>query len=210
MTTGPHHPRTARTSPPDAPTAADGAKQPPELPDAWDTTRHNAARLTLHPDWHSTGHPEPFRFEATAIGPNLITTGLYHHYDICGCTAAVLPHNGIIDHHLPPGDTVFTPRGPWTVTGKFDQYEHPNPHYEQWGDHPQHATLADAQRAARALHLKLCAPYQRSAGRCAVCNDPAIDHATDTPRWCDATTFYFSPHDNGPATESWGAAMNRA
>ncbi|MGW3390519.1 hypothetical protein [Streptomyces cinereoruber] len=42
-----------------------------------------------------------------------------------------------------------------------------------------------------------------------MCNDPAIDHATDTPRWCDATTFYFSAHGNGPATESWGAAMNR-
>ncbi|MEV6676397.1 hypothetical protein AB0N09_05935 [Streptomyces erythrochromogenes] len=192
------------------PKSPDNSDISPELPDAWDIAQQTAARLRLHPDWQMWGHPEPFRFEATALGPAPIVVGLHHRYEICGCTASVLPRNGVIDGPFPLNDTVFSPRGPWTVAGKFDQYEHPNHDYEQWGEGAEYDTLADAQRAARALHLEVCTHYQRSAGRCAVCNDPAIDHVTDESRWCTTTSFYFSADGNGPATEGWGAAVNRA
>ncbi|WP_327411362.1 hypothetical protein OG458_42250 (plasmid) [Streptomyces sp. NBC_01281] len=159
-------------------------------------------QLVLHPDWYASGHPETFRFEATVLGPDLTIAGVHHRFDLCGCTAHVYPANSIVDGTSPA--TVFTPRGPWTVAGQFDLYEHPNSQYEQWGENDEYSTLAEAETAARDLHLRVCSQYQRAAGTCATCGDPAAAHATDEPRWC--SHFYFGDSCNA---EIRGPAHNR-
>ncbi|MFF8431018.1 hypothetical protein ACF07Y_38975 [Streptomyces sp. NPDC016566] len=158
-------------------------------------------QLVLHPDWYASGHPETFRFEATVLGPDMTIAGLHHRFELCGCTASVYPANSIIDGPVADTRTAFTPQGPWTVAGQFDLYEHPNPEYEQWGEDEEYATLADAETAARDLHVRVCSHYQRAAGKCVTCGDSAADHATDDPRWC--AHFYFGTGHNaemrGPA-----------
>ncbi|MGW3390525.1 hypothetical protein [Streptomyces cinereoruber] len=163
-------------------------------------TSATGTQLVLDRDWYASGHPETFRFEAIDLGPDLTIAGLHYRFELCGCTASVYPANSIVDGPV-TSRTVFTPQGPWTVAGQFDLYEHPNPHYEQWDDDENYATLADAETAARHLHLQVCSAYQRAAGTCATCGDSAADHATDDDRWC--THFYFGNHHNaemrGPA-----------
>ncbi len=46
---------------PEEPTAV------PPHPDEYDTARHAAADLTLHPDWTTIGHPETFTFAGTSL-----------------------------------------------------------------------------------------------------------------------------------------------
>ncbi|MGW0333511.1 hypothetical protein ACWD0J_16840 [Streptomyces sp. NPDC003011] len=124
-------------------------------------------------------HPEPFTFEAAAIGEDTVTIAWVRTFPECGCTAQVWADNGIVldPHRLTT--TVYTPKGQWSYNGKFEEDYYVNPHYYEWDEPETFRTLREAEDGARAQHLDVCRDYQHYAGPCERCGVPAYEHVSE-------------------------------
>ncbi|WP_060880754.1 hypothetical protein [Streptomyces scabiei] len=154
---------------------------PPALPLVL-TASGIAASITLADAWAQVKriwHPEPFTFEAVALGDDMISVSWVRRFPECGCTAQVWADNGLI---LTPHDlttTVYTPEGCWSYNGRFEEDYYVNAQYYDWDEPDVFRTLREAEDAARAQHLDVCREYQQHAGPCENCGVLAVEHVSD-------------------------------
>ncbi|MFG2211940.1 hypothetical protein [Streptomyces sp. NPDC048638] len=124
-------------------------------------------------------HPEPFTFEAAALGDDTVTVSWVRRFPECGCTAQVWADNGLIldPHNL--ASPSYTPEGQWSYNGQFEQDYYVNAQYYDWDEPDTFSTLRQAEEAARARHLDVCREYQQHAGPCEGCGTQAAEHVSE-------------------------------
>ncbi|MFI6529426.1 hypothetical protein [Streptomyces uncialis] len=154
---------------------------PPALPLIL-TASGIAASITPADAWDQVKriwHPEPFTFEAAALGDDMVSASWVRRFPECGCTAQVWADNGLILDPYGLTTTAYTPEGQWSYSGQFEQDYYVNAQYYDWDEPDTFRTLREAQDAARAQHLDVCSEYQLHAGPCENCGVPAGEHVSD-------------------------------